>query len=1021
MPHAIRPIHTKISGRSRFKIAGLTANTVAKDALEIGLKQIKEIRTASASTITGNLLVLYDPELDDQKLIRVIERFIDKAPENKSPQKTHTQSPPPFKSDEPLSDENDLHSLALRHTWHRRSASKTTELLNTSIKTGLDADEAKNRLEIYNANILPKPVLRPKLSIFMEQFQSLPVALLGLAAGLSVVTGAILDAAVIVGVLGANALIGFITENSSEKTIEALKHGPLPPSAVLRNGKQRHIPSEQIVPGDILVLSPGTYISADARIIDSENLSIDESALTGESLPVEKTAVALKKKGLPLSELKNMAFMGTVVTGGRGHALVVATGSKTAYGMFHALLTRAVAPKPPIEKKLDVTGNQLVKLWGGVCAAVFLMGLLRGIELLNMLRISVALAAAAVPEGLPAAATTTFALGIREMSKHGILIRHLPAVETLGSIRTICFDKTGTITKNRMRVAEIYTDMRTIACHNQQMFESDIPVDFKNIPELQKILTIGALCSQVKINGKTAANEPELIGTSTENALIRLALQQGIDVRQMRKSHPLLAVNHRSEKVPVMSTLHSAPNGGTLCAMKGSPGEVLRMCTRHYRNGEVISLSSGDRQRILTENNRMCADALRVLGLAFTTTAGKNGKNRKDDLIWLGLVGMTDPIREGVDVTVRHFQQAGINTVMITGDQAMTAESVARKINLSHEVPLEIVDVLELNGFSENQLSDTVDSAHVFSRVSPAHKLKIVQALQKAGHIVAMTGDGVNDGPALRAADVGIAMGKEGTDIARDVADVVLAKDRLDTMIEALRYGRTTYANIKKSVHFFLSTNFTEIMLLSTAVAVGAGSPLTPMQLMWINIISDIFPGLALSKEPPETDVMADPPRDADAPLFSRTEYARMIRESSVITGSTMAAYAYGLRRYGFGLQSSGLAFHTLTLGQLLHAYYCRSRHSIFHKKPPNPWLNAAMAGSFGAHLLTMVVPGFRNLLNLAPLNFADLCVILAGSLISLLINDSAKHLQRPQPDEPQKTRFATADKASQLVPAPAN
>jgi Ca2+-transporting ATPase len=1006
MEPIIVPVHANIPGRARLKIRGLRACERQKTHLAHALHQEKLFTLISISFTTENILIGYQPDhaIDTiiNRIYKVIKRFFSGDQKQADDQYRGSARAAAVPGNDSLGRLNELprHSslnnpLPISRFWHQQSVAKIISLLQTHPQSGLSYQDVLSRLAEFGPNTIPSPTQRSKLSILLNQFQSLPVTLLGIAALLSLVTGAAVDAAVIIGVLGINSFIGYLTESQAEQTIRSMQNHTLPPVRVIRDSQRQKTAPENIVQGDIIDLRPGTYVAADARIIETDYLTIDESSLTGESVPAIKTSKALSRKNLALSDLKNIAFKGTIVTGGQGKAVVIGTGIHTALGHFQAMLQNARSPKPPIEKKLSETGNQLVLILGGVCLAVFATGLIRGYTLLNMIRVAVTLAASAIPEGLPAAATSTFALGIRKMRKHGILIRYLPAVETLGSVQTICFDKTGTITQNRMQVEELFMGMRRIELNHHRL-SSEFAIGFTEYQnEFKQLLTIGSLCSEVKINGNNCQAAPELVGSSTENALIKLALAHGMDVKAIRKTHPLLKVIYRSEKRQMMSTLHSMPDGMILHAVKGNPVEVLNLCSHQVIKGKITPLSEMERDIIIGENNRMAAKSLRVLGAAARIIPDlKYAFQKKSSLAWVGLIGMSDPVREGVHNLIDTFHRAGIETVMITGDQALTAEAVARKLNLSNGKPLKILDATDIARMSPEQMREASLKVHAYSRLSPGHKLNIVQALQSGGRIVAMTGDGINDGPALKAADLGIAMGEEGTDIAKDVADVVLEKDHLETMIQSLKHGRTTFKNIRKSVHFFLSTNFTEVMLMAASIASGAGAPLNTMQLLWINIISDIFPGLSLALEPPDPDILNQPPRDPNAPLFSTRDYLRMTRESAVISSHAMAAYLIGLSRYGSGIQASSLAFHTLTLAQLLHAYSCRSeRESIFamRHRPQNHWLNAAVFGSIGLHLLTMFVPGIRRFLNLSPLSALDCALIFGSAILSLMVNESLK------------------------------
>jgi Ca2+-transporting ATPase len=611
-----------------------------------------------------------------------------------------------------------------------------------------------------------------------------------------------------------------------------------------------------------------------------------------------------------------------------------------------------------------------------------------------MLRLSISLAASAVPEGLPAAATINFSLGIKRMRKDHVLVRRLQAIETLGAVQTVCLDKTGTLTRNRMSIQEIFAGSRRIRIRNGTFSSEDAPLDPLAIEEVKRLVDVCALCNETKING-CGPNGVELAGSPTECALMDLAYLAGVDVARLREEHPMVSVDHRTENRLYMRTFHADRGGGqTLCAVKGSPPEVLSMCSWKLKDGQRVLITEEERLHIERENDRMAIGALRVLGVAFSPNGAKTKKGTNGDLIWLGLVGMADPIREGARELIEVYHRAGINTVMITGDQSPTAFTVAKMLNLSGSEHLEILDSSELRSIPPEVFQALAQKVQVYSRVSPSNKLQIVQALQQSGLVVAMTGDGINDGPALKAADIGIAMGRSGTDVAREVADIVLEEDNLETLVLAVRDGRTTYQNIRKSVHFFLSTNFTELMVMLAALAAGVGFPLSVMQLLWINIISDIFPGLALSMEAPEQDVLEQKPRDPQAPLLSGGDYRRMAMESAVISASALGVYGYGIARYGLGARAGTLAFHGLVAGQILHALSCRSERNHLlsaNTPPPNKYITLAVGGSLVLQALTALIPGLRSFLAVTPIGLVDAAVVGGSALLSLAANETTK------------------------------
>ncbi|MFI5304682.1 MAG: HAD-IC family P-type ATPase, partial [Nitrospiria bacterium] len=993
----VQAVHTSIKGRARFKVQGLYRSENLKRRLESSLSGREGIHKASANILTGNLFVSYNSDNTPHKITLLILEILtqqqDFTPSFKDVD--YHENGNEYGKVQPRSYfELEVHpEINSEDYWHLKGTSDAVSLLKTSPETGLSNDEAIGRLKRYGHNLLSESIPRSGFSLFLDQFKSLPVALLGVAAGVSVITGGIVDAVVIMGVVVINATIGFTTERGAEKTMESLK-GMLAPSVqVLRDGNLKTIPAKDVVPGDVLALKPGTFIAADSRLIETHQLYVDESALTGESMPVRKKPEPLFKKDTPLGDRLNMVFMGTLVTGGSGVAVVVATGRLTEMGRIQMLVGEAESPETPMEKQLDRLGSQLVLISGGVCGLVFIIGLLRGYGFLQMLKSSISLAVAAVPEGLPTVATTTLALGIRNMRKHHVLIRHLEAVETLGAVQTICLDKTGTITMNRMTVVVLYTGGLSVQVSDNKFTSEGRSINPFALDELLRLIHVSVLCNETLIDFDKS--EYILKGSPTENSLIHMGLAAGVDIVMLRNKYPTIRINHRSENRNFMTTLHSFDKPGVerssfLMAVKGSPAEVLAMCQWQICNGEQIPMNEEDRQKIQFENEKMSGHALRILGVAFAYSDFSNCDLKSpNSLIWLGLVGMVDPIREGVKDLIGQFHQAGIDTVMITGDQSTTAYAIGKELNLNRGELIEILDSSHLADIGPEVMTALAEKVQVFARVSPANKLQIVQALQKSGKVVAMTGDGINDSPALKAADIGIAMGHGGTDVAREVADVILENDNLETMIIAVSHGRTIYNNIRKSVHFLLATNLSEIMVMLAAISVGIGQPLNAMQLLWINLISDIFPGLALALEPPEPDVLIRPPRNPDEPIIKSSDFKRISFEAAALSAGTLGAYGFGIMKYGIGPRAGTLAFMSLTTGQLLHALSCRSEKR--QKLPPNPYLSAAVGGSLALQILVLAVPGVRSLLGITPISLIDGVVIGGSALLPLIVNEATK------------------------------
>jgi len=990
LPHYLLIVHDRVAGRTRIKIPGLYRNEHLRTKLESRLTALDEIRRVRANTLTGNLLVEYATPEDTRNIPASIAQLLEA--ELGYPMTRHTETidrPPKKIKPKPKAAGYPAQPLQL---WHTLSGTEVINFVQGS-EQGLTQEAAAQRLAQYGANRLSEQVQRSSWQMFFEQFMSAPVALLGVSAAVSLATGGIADTAVIVSVVLVNSVIGYMTEKSAEKTINAL--GQLTPenAIALRDGLKQEIPLADVALGDLLVLTPGCYIPADARLLASHRLSVDESPLTGESLPSNKNHQYLAEEDTALGDRQNMVYMGTMVTGGDGQAIVVATGRYTEIGKIQDLVGMAKTPVTPMQKQIDDMGTQLALLSSGICVLVFAVGLLRGRPLAEMLMSAISLAVAAVPEGLPTVATTTLALGIKEMKRQKVLIRQLPAVENLGSVQVICLDKTGTLTLNQMSVVRLQTLLTGIKVKQDGFYHENAKVDPYRVDQtLRRMMKVLVLCNEAM---PSTTNTGDLQGSPTENALLQVAVDAGEDVDALRAQHPIIKVNYRAEDRPYMVSIHALADGQFFAAVKGSPAEVLELCQKYSIDGRVDVLSEDQRKTILTWNEKLGADALRVLGVAYCI-AGDTDAYKRRELVWLGLVGMEDVIRSGMEELMARFHDAGIETVMITGDQSSTAYSVGKRLGLSgtQGKSLEIIDSSHLEKLDPSVLAGLVDRTTIFSRVSPAHKLRIVEALQRSGKVVAMTGDGINDGPALKAANIGVTLGEKGTDVARSVADVILADDDLKTMVTAIREGRTIYDNIDKSLHFLLSTNLSEIEVMLVSAALGGADILNPMQLLWVNLITDIFPALALALDPAEVDVLKRPPRNPNAAIVSRGDYAKLIRESSIITVGALGVYGYSRLRYGQGQKAGTHAFMSLTLAQLLHAYRCRSEHtSIFDAKnrPSNRYLDSAVGLSALMQILAATWPPLRRLLRLGPIGAADLLAILAGAGLPLLANEATK------------------------------
>ncbi|MCF7990794.1 MAG: cation-transporting P-type ATPase [Thiohalocapsa sp.] len=998
-------MHDRVRGRMRLRIEALYRNPQLGRYLADRLEGAAEIYEVRVSELSATLLLRYSKDADRESLLAALADLLD-VPDidavSEAARATGTRTaakgrPPPLpglrairsllRNDKARTSSHPVvHAEApnAADNWHALPPPAVLKTLGSS-ERGLEAAEARRRLLRYGLNTLTTVESRPPLTIVLEQFLTLPVGLLAVSAGVSVVTGGAADAAVIGVVVLINATIGYVTERKADLTIQGLAAMAPQHARVVRDSIDLELEVSQLVPGDVMHLAPGTYVGADMRLLESVHLTLDESALTGESLPVAKDAAVVLPPELALAERRNLAYRGTLVTGGSGRGVVVATAEHTQLGRIQALAAGVATPDTPMQRQLGKLGGQLGVLSAAVCGGVFLVGMLRGIGGLEMLRSAVSLAVAAVPEGLPTVATTTLALGIKQMRRHQVAVRHLDAIETLGSVQVFCLDKTGTLTLNRMSAvtAVVGRTPFELAELRSRGSNSDLPARERD--GLRLMLTVLALCNELEVDGDGRRS-----GSPTEQALIELVERCGLDPDRIRGEHALLEMHQRAEQRPLLSTLHAWRDGRQLVAVKGSPGALLDRCD--WLLAPDAALAAADRDAVLALNDALACKAQRVLGVAYKLIPADEPFEARG-LIWLGLIGMTDPLRPDMRRLMAMYHRAGIKTVMITGDQSATAQAVAEQLGLAGDRPLKILDAGSLDKLDPQLLAALVPDVDVFARVSPAHKLRIVQAYQRGGRVVAMTGDGINDGPALKAADIGVAMGGSGTDVARSVADVVLEDDNLHTMEVAVSQGRSIYANIRKTIHFLLATNFSEIALMMAGIGLGTRLPLSPMQLLWINLLSDIVPGLALAVEPAEPDVMARPPRDPDEPIVTGRALLRMGRESMVITGGALASLGYGLWRYGPGAVSGTLAFQTLTTAQLLHALGCRSEERVLwgERRPANPYLSAAVGGALGLQMSTLAVPALRRLLGTSRLGPVDLGVVVVTACVPLLVNEALK------------------------------
>ena len=880
----------------------------------------------------------------------------------------------------------------------------------TDFAKGLTQTEATRRLVRFGPNALAQARQRSTMSIFLAQFQSLIVALLVAATVIAFAMGEVLEAVAILVVIVLNAGIGFFTEWKAARALSALQKQSVRVAQVIRDGTEHEIPAAELVPGDLIVLAAGARVPADGRIVECVQLQIEEAALTGESNAVNKTAQPLPDKDTALGDRLNMAFLGTTITDGRGRLLVTDTGAQTEVGRIGVLIDDATTRATPLEQTLEQLSRLLVVIVLALCAVIVVAGWLRGVtDFWHMLEIGVSLAIAAVPEGLPAVATMTLALGMQRMARMSALVRRLPAVETLGSTTVICTDKTGTLTRNEMTACVFMLDKRRVEVTGAgyspigKFQDGEKPVDPRADEHLAMALRIGMLCNDAKV--ERTDGDDTVLGDPTEAALIVAAEKAGMNSTTLATEFPRLSEVPFDSTTKRMVTVHRGSQGPTLAFVKGAPATMFASCSSQLGATGATPLIDDDRLRWKATNEEFAGAALRVLGLAYRELPeGYTEADLERELTFVGLVGMSDPLRDEAKAAIATCREAGIRTVMITGDQQLTAAEIARQLGLDRNregSPLATVHGRELTDLDAEGWKRIVADAGVFARVSPEHKLRIVEALQQQGHIVAMTGDGVNDAPAMKQADIGIAMGIKGTEVAKENADMVITDDNFASIVGAVEQGRIIYGNILKFLHYLLSCNISEILTVFIALMIGWPLPLVALQILWLNLVTDIFPAFALALEPSAPDAMKRPPRDPQESLLTPRFVGLIVWQGALLTGVTLFAFGVGMHWHGTegeGLrQATTMAFMTLAVAQVFHAFNVRSqkRSAFTDRLFTNGWLWAAVGICLILQAAAVYVPLLQEVLRTVPPTLLDWGVIVACSLMPVAVVEFVKVIQR--------------------------
>ncbi|MDK8180847.1 calcium-translocating P-type ATPase, SERCA-type [Paenibacillus sp. UMB4589-SE434] len=898
--------------------------------------------------------------------------------------------------------------------WHRLTCTQLLDTLGVHADQGITEEEAAQRQDRYGANELSEGKRISPLALFLNQFKDFMVLVLAGATLVSGMLGEYLDAVTIIAIIILNGVLGFVQEFRAERSLRALKQLSAPIAKVIRSGQLQHLPARELVPGDIVVLESGDRVPADIRWLETNSCYVEESALTGESVPVNKHFEAINRDDIPLGDMKNIGFMGTMMSRGTARGIVVRTGMDTEMGKIAHLIESTESMETPLQHRLEQLGKILIIVALVLTIMVVVAGIMHGQPALGMFLAGVSLAVAAIPEGLPAIVTIALALGVQRMIKRKAIVRKLPSVETLGCASVICSDKTGTLTQNKMTVTNLWLGGRTLEVSGEgyepigHISEQGQPLDLKNDQQLRRLLQISALCNnavldevypeeaEMEKSGKGAKRKGRddvqpvwgIKGDPTEGALLVMAAKLGVTASSIGSAY------QRVQELPFDSerkrmSVVVEHQGGSILFTKGAPDVLMDRCAYVLWDGKVVPFTGSLKQKAQAANEQMAKQALRVLGTAYRELKPSeqvdNENAVESQLIFVGLAGMMDPPRREVRDAISQCRRAGIKTVMITGDHQLTAEAIAGQLGIMPKGGI-AVNGAQLAHMTDDDLDKVVDQIYVYARVSPEHKLRIVKSLQRQGHVVAMTGDGVNDAPAIKAADIGIAMGITGTDVTKEASSLILSDDNFATIVSAIEEGRGIYENIRKFIRYLLASNVGEILVMFFAMMLGLPLPLIPIQILWVNLVTDGLPAMALGVDQAEKDLMEHRPRSAKENIFARRLGWKIISRGLLIGVCTLAAFWMTLKANPDSaeqlMKAQTVAFATLVMAQLIHVFDCRSSRSIFHRNLfQNKYLVLAVLSSVLLLLGVLYIEQLQPIFKTVPLGLRDWAItfVMAG------------------------------------------